>query len=525
MRFNIIPSSYQLSAYTFSVFSGNAKVSHGQNAVSGPLKPRVYDDDYVFGNQVRAMSEYYSDRLREQSAALTEHFYASDEQLKLGSGKSSDVLLSEAAYRIQMAAPQYVRDAFGTREDLNMTTTNGLQLKLVHITDAERAQQAELALKDDPAAMIFNRNQIQMELNWATDTVYGTGWTGVSGIDHSFQGVVLRPSQLNFHDQVENLAAYYAFYEQQANDLLGGNERTDAMTMVEEEFETALNRVIDSLTLLHYLGADKEGVADSVRSMFTEQKTRYADLLRSDSFDLGLGKDGEWGAKSAYYVAARLRQQSEPADLAGYDAKYSVDDIRSMAVLSKQSFVKNAAGQSTNELEIGMWFGMEAAMIESFVRSGRLSDAARSTVMGAFHKTTAEIIRKANENIERAFEDPCTPKEHSITGLPIMDGSLDLDLTQKALDVMLGSLQDKNMSIGLRRAVSKLDEMYSVRYESQMLRGYVDESFTSPISFLYNQSGNGYGLANAFTRIAQYLEKPELSVSGEVLLGQKSFFA
>ena len=254
------------------------------------------------------------------------------------------------------------------------------------------------------------------------------------------------PSPFDFEQKVNNLKSLY--------EHLG-----DTAINYSSDFENALNGLIDDFVSKggFYVNADKEGVADSIRSMFN-----------------------------------------------GTEGKYTVDDLKTMAVLS---FERIGAPESDNELQVGMKLGLDALSIEMARNAGKLSDAAYATVKDAFNTYVDDVIKQMNSYIEQAKNDPFMSKEVAYS--PVRP-----ELVYKAIDVMLGALENADYNQGLREAIKTLESMHNSQRDSQQENGKVDHRFSGQFTNPMTRVSDGDYLQITSKSLTDYLNRPEWSVNG-----------
>gem|GEM_PF-5324193 len=244
------------------------------------------------------------------------------------------------------------------------------------------------------------------------------------------------------------------------------NKLGEDAAKVSDRLDEALQFIIDDFTNKGgvYVQADKDGIADSIRAI-----------------------------------------------LNGQEGKYSIDDMKTMAVLSFERLATGYKG-SYSEHSIGALLGYDALSIEMARSSGKLSDAAYKTVQDAFNANANDYIKKMNEYLDWAKNDRYMPK--NVAYSPARPESI-----QKAIDVMLAALDSKDFNQGLRFALRTLEDMHNAqrdnnvvdhRYHMPFLGGNMDK----PTLSITMQFGSKY--------FAEYLGKPEWAVSGNVFSVDKT---
>ena len=216
-------------------------------------------------------------------------------------------------------------------------------------------------------------------------------------------------SPLDFAQRVDNLRSLF--------EHLGD----DAVNYT-KQFESALNGIIDDFLSRGgiYVGANSEGVADSIRAMFN-----------------------------------------------GTEGRYTADDLKTMAVLSFESV---AGGITDSEVQVGMRLGMDALAIQMARNAGRLSDAAYQTVTNAFTANADDLIKQMNNHLDSARSDRFMPRDVSYT--PVR-----AELVNRAIDVMLGVLDSADFNQGLREALSTLENMHNAQREHPHENDMIDQRF------------------------------------------------
>ena len=254
------------------------------------------------------------------------------------------------------------------------------------------------------------------------------------------------PSPLNFEQKVNNLKNLY--------EHLG-----DAAINYSTDFEKALNGIIDEFVSKggFYVSTDKEGVADSIRAMFS-----------------------------------------------GMEGKYTVDDLKTMAVLS---FERVGAMESDSEIQTGMRLGFDALSIEIARNAGKLSDAAYATVKDAFAAYVDDVIKQMNSYIEHAKNDPYMPK--GVAYSPVRP-----EMVYKAIDIMLRALENADYNQGLREAIKTLESMHNSQRDSQQVNGNVDQRFNMLFTNPMTRISDGDLLQISSKSFADYLNRPEWSING-----------
>lgn len=259
----------------------------------------------------------------------------------------------------------------------------------------------------------------------------------------------IEPSPLNFEQQVNNLKTLY--------EHLG-----DIASAYTIDFDKALNGIINQFLSRGgmYVTADKEGVAESIYAIFN-----------------------------------------------GTDGKYTVDDLKTMAVLSfeRETLV---GSYSSGEFQMGASLGYEAIHIEMAYKAGKLSDEAYTTVQNAFNSHVDDMIKKMDEYILHIKTDPFGIK--NVTHSPVRP-----DLVYKSIDVMLGTLENDEFNQGLREALKTLNNMHNAMRESQLLdKGINDARYNAQFMGVIDRIKIGDRLQISSNSFTDYLNHPEWAIKG-----------
>ena len=258
-------------------------------------------------------------------------------------------------------------------------------------------------------------------------------------------------SPLDFVAKVSNLKNLY--------EHLG-----DKAASYNAEFGAALQGVIDEFIEKGgiYVQADKIGIADSIRAMFS-----------------------------------------------GEEGKYTADDLRTMAVLDIETMAGHyMAGDSEHAL--GARLGFDALKIEMARNAGKLSDSAYSTVKGAFNARVEELVKEMDKALNSQKSDPFMPKDVGYS--PARPESV-----SKAIDFMLSALDSNDFNQGFRAALRGLEHMHNAQRESQLENGSLDQRYN--IQFFGGKQdrtlmNDSIQISSRF--FAEYLSQPQWAISGNV---------
>jgi len=300
---------------------------------------------------------------------------------------------------------------------------------------------------------VQNNNKAPVGFNIVDDNIVMVSFPGGA---HQFSApwdldLVNPPnSPLGFEAKVNNLKNLYKYLGET------GVESRDV-------FEKAIGGIIDDFITKGgmYVSADKEGVADSIRAIF----------------------DGEEG-------------------------KYTIDDLKTMAVLSYER-TGLGVGDSGSEFQIGASFGLGAIQIEMARDAGKLSDAAYETVKNAFNEQVEDFIKQMEQYQEKAKTDPFGPK--NVTYSPIRP-----ELVYKSIDIMLGALEKDDFNQGIREAFKTLEDMHNAQRDAQLEDGKkADARFTLQFSGSLDDKARVSDNLNVSSRFfAEFLNRPEWTING-----------
>ena len=259
----------------------------------------------------------------------------------------------------------------------------------------------------------------------------------------------INPSPLNFEQLVNNLKTLSEHLGDVANDYT-------------VDFNKALDGIIEQFLSRGgmYVNADKEGVSESIYAMFN-----------------------------------------------GTDGKYTVDDLKTMAVLSFER-ERLVGSYSSGEFQMGASLGYEAIQIEMAYRAGKLSDEAYATVKSTFGSHVEDMIKKMDDYINNIKSDPFGMK--NVTHSPVRP-----ELVYKSIDIMLGALKKADFNQGLREAIKTLDNMHNAMRESQLLdKGINDARYNAQFMGNVDRIKNGDRLQLSSNSFTDYLNRPEWAISG-----------
>jgi hypothetical protein len=270
-------------------------------------------------------------------------------------------------------------------------------------------------------------------------------WTN----DPNMKQDITTNSPLDFMQKINNLRSLF--------EHLGDNA-----VNYTTQFENALGGIIDDLLDRGgmYVNADREGVADSIRAMWS-----------------------------------------------GTEGKYTADDLTTMAVLAFEAHA-GAANGSGSEIQVGRALGFEALNIEMARRAGKLSDVAYETVKDAFAKRVDEITKLIDEYSDKAKNDPFGPK--GVAYSPARP-----ELVYKSIEVMLGALDNTDFNQGLREAIETLENMHNAQRDNQLLsNGEADWRFNMPFISPRERVMAGDLMPIQSRYFAEFLGKPEWAING-----------
>ncbi|MCL2222517.1 MAG: hypothetical protein FWC20_09535 [Oscillospiraceae bacterium] len=225
------------------------------------------------------------------------------------------------------------------------------------------------------------------------------------------------------------------------------------------QFENALYGIIDDLFARGgmFINADREGVAESIFAMFN-----------------------------------------------GTEGKYSADDLKTMAVLA---FEAVGGGVTDSEVQLGMRLGMDAMKIQMARDSGRLSDAAYETVRNAFTANADDLIRQMNDFLDAARVDNTMPR--NVAYSPARP-----ELVNRAIDVMLGVLENADFNQGLREALSTLENMHNAQRENGLENGMADQRFNMQFMTERDRVSVGGNMQMGSQFFAEFLGRNDWAVNG-----------
>ena len=285
----------------------------------------------------------------------------------------------------------------------------------------------------------------------------GNSYTGENvlnnmfNVGHDFEIIEPPNSVLGFEARINNLKNLYEYL---------GDTAIEHKNM----FDFAVQDIIDGF--LHrggmYVNADKEGVADSIRAMFD-----------------------------------------------GSDGKYSLDDLKTMAVLSFER-LSFPGGEGRSEFQVGADFGYHALQIEMARNAGKLSDAAYETVKDAFDKSVEDYITQLNKYQESAKADAFSPKHVNYS--PVRP-----ELVYKSIDIMLGALEKDDFNQGFREALKTLEDMHTTQRDiSLMGNGKAEARFS--MTFAGNSERERTRTVDALQissrYFTEYINRPEWQLNG-----------
>jgi len=289
-----------------------------------------------------------------------------------------------------------------------------------------------LAIETGFAAIIDGKLTPSFSLTWTNDP--------------SMTLDVTTNSPLDFMQKINNLKSLF--------EHLGDNAINYTT-----QFENALNGIIDDFLDRGgmFVNADREGVADSIRAMFS-----------------------------------------------GTEGKYTEDDLTTIAVLAFESV---GGGVTDSEVQLGMRLGFDALAIEMARREGRLSDAAYETVKSTFAAHVDDLIRQMNTYLDTAKADSTMPR--NVTYSPVRP-----DQIEKTINIMLGALDHADFNQGLREAAKQLENMHNTQRESQLENGMADQRFNVPFMSQNERITFGDVVQINSQFFTEFLNRPEWTISG-----------
>jgi len=300
---------------------------------------------------------------------------------------------------------------------------------------------------------VQNNNKAPVGFNILDDNIVMVSFPGgVHQFSASWDLDLVNPpnSALGFEAKVDNLKNLYEHLGESAV------ENRDV-------FDKALSGIIDDFIAKGgmYVSADKEGVADSIHAIFN-----------------------------------------------GEEGKYTLDDLKTMAVLSFER-VGLGVGDSGSEYQIGASFGLGAIQIEMARDAGKLSDAAYETVKDAFNKQIEDFIKQMEQYQEKAKTDSFGPK--NVTYSPIRP-----ELVYKSIDIMLDALKSDDFNQGIREAFKTLEDLHNAQRDNQLEDGKkADARFTVQFLGSYDDRARiGDNLNVSSQYFSEYLNRPEWTING-----------
>jgi hypothetical protein len=276
-------------------------------------------------------------------------------------------------------------------------------------------------------------------------------------------------SQLNFEQRVNNLRAIYLSRGEDAKNYTA-------------EFEDALNTIImryfgDPAEGFgnHFLNENRAGVVDSIHAMFR-----------------------------------------------GEEGRYTADYIKAMLTLPHFTGAERRLGIS--EFEFGASLGLKGLALKIMNDSGMFSSNAFETVWSAFERYVDETIDSVTYDNERAPNDLYFGRRAREAGLfwsPINAAAI-----RESVDIMLQALESPDFDQGMRRSIATLSGRYAEHRNNQIATGTLDwrnqnASFGS--MGLFEREGHeraSADIATMFDRLANFLGRPELTLSGNLFSGQ-----
>lgn len=197
--------------------------------------------------------------------------------------------------------------------------------------------------------------------------------------------------QLDYEKELSGLQELYKSYG------------TDAWQH-ESEINAALEKIISKLLADGgaYINKDKTGVADSIRSIFR-----------------------------------------------GEESKYSLKDISALAMLSEQRLIDEDM-QGANEFVLGASLGYENAAIEALRLSGQLGDEAYRTAKNALGSQFAKIL---HADMARRYEA-------RTNGKPEPYPPFDPNIVNDVRRMVVNAAQSGDFNAGIRTAFAQIEELY-----------------------------------------------------------------
>lgn len=402
----------------------------------------------------------------EQEARLGELFDRS--KADIFSGKTEDELFAMAVNSVNMRKIQHstatmeVKTSSDGRfytESVSSTVIAGEKGMTQEELIAEAAGVAESGGLD----FTFNKYVVKAEVSRAIQ-VGGANWTSYA----------TNPSSLAFDLQLQNMAAYRAFYNERAEASLTGGELEATMKMLDEEFAIGLDTVVSRFTKNDkavYMQADLDGVKQSIETIYNEFTDYYSNLIRDGQFDAGIPDESSWLKNCAVYVTGKLRNFSDArddiADAEPTAAKYGISDLQAMRIMSEVTTA--SGGSSTREENIGIDLGMDAIKLKMFEMSG-ISDACKNQMQQSFEIKKELVIAAKNETIAWQRDDYYRQRGYSYD-------RLDEDVIDSTIKTMLTALEADSLSTGIENAISTVLEDFEARQQAQYESGNVQARY------------------------------------------------
>ena len=413
------------------------------------------------------------DRFSQNWLKALDHFF-DREPMRIFSGKTDEALRAMAIEPINWLFSENlmaVSSFLEMNDTTNLTPENGadiIHFRIAVNTEQQRIDAAKLTAEQMGADLLFNIDSIRNEIARALQ--FEKGLLGFSAKAVEAGGLVGEnhaPSTLNFDLQLENLAAYSAFYQSKAKEYYSGADLDKIMETLDAEIQKGLQTVVNHVTgngEARYMQADLTGIKESLVSLFDEYTNYYSGLLRDGTFDPGIaGTEYAWLEDSAVFVVGKLRNHADARnDLVEVSVKYGPDDVQAMAIMSRLSTVD--LSRIMNEEQLGMMLGMDAVLLGMLEAQGVLSDAAKEQLHQSFALLKEKAIGAGNEQIASQRGDVHRDKA-------VLYDGLDVGAIARSIETMLKALESHRLAEGLQKSISNLLDAFDARQAAQ----YVNE--------------------------------------------------